>query len=240
MSHPSGMQHSGGKAMWDSSSVGSAPSPNRKSHCAKLCNLSRVSAASQSSGPLPRRSSSSRARSIRMFSSNSNCWNSGHRCELVSATRRIWARDANLTMGRVCRKSPASTIVLPPNGRFESIKSRNVLSRASRWNLFPIAASSQKMALHRRSSLAKSVCAEMLSVWSAAGCRRSHLKREWNVRPNSSRMAAIPDEATASTMWPLARSAERMVLNVYVLPVPPGASKNIRRPFGSLTAASTA
>ena len=43
---------------------------------------------------------------------------------------------------------------------------------------------------------------------------RERLTLRLVLRPSSRRMAAMPDEATASTMWPSARSASRMVLKV--------------------------
>ena len=67
--------------------------------------------------------------------------------------------------------------------------------------------------------------------------RRPRRKREQNVRPSASRIAAMPLEGSGdSATSPLARTSERRVLKQKVLPVPPGASTNAH--IGSL--ASTA
>ncbi len=91
--------------------------------------------------------------------------------------------------------------------------------------------SSQTMRLHWLITSTRAVPFEMSQVGVSARDRlRGSLNTECAVLPPERRVAAIPDEATASAMRLFCRTAARRRLMTNVFPVPPGESRKKRHP----------
>ena len=91
--------------------------------------------------------------------------------------------------------------------------------------------SSQTLRLHWLRTSARAVPLEMLQVGVSARDRlRGSLKTECAVLPPERRVAAIPEEATASVMRLFCRTAARRRLMTNVFPVPPGELRKKRHP----------
>ena len=132
----------------------------------------------------------------------------------------IVARRPLRITGRICRKSPPSSIHFPPKGLSQCIMSLSVLSRASRHNLCTIGASSQIISLVIRSSPASCEVWEIVHVESSL-ISIGIANLECAVLPFGKSVAAIPLEATVITISPLALIDEARVFHRKVLPVPP-------------------
>ena len=128
--------------------------------------------------------------------------------------------------GKISLKSPPRRTVFPPNRRvlaLGSCKERmslKDLSRASKACLCVIGASSHMI---RAAFSINSTSIVPGVMWQVDVAFRSIgiLKREWAVLPPGSSRAAIPDEATRSTIFFSDRSLEMIVWYKNVLPVPP-------------------
>ena len=108
--------------------------------------------------------------------------------------------------------------------------SLRVLSKVSKAALLDMVHSSQTMSLHWLRTSARAAPLEMLQVGASARDRlMGSLKTECAVLPPKRRVAAIPEEATASTMRLFCRTAARRLITKE-FPVPPGASRKKRHP----------
>jgi len=136
------------------------------------------------------------------------------------------------TTGRICRKSPPSTTVIPPNGFsllfwFVNLSiSLRLLSSASKQFLFAIGASSQIIIEVFFSSSARWVPC-LISHVDSSVMLSGILNLECAVLPPGISKAAIAHDATASTIFPSDRSFVVMAFHRYVFPVPPWPSTNI-------------
>uniref|UniRef100_A0A8D9FB32 Uncharacterized protein n=1 Tax=Cacopsylla melanoneura TaxID=428564 RepID=A0A8D9FB32_9HEMI len=117
-------------------------------------------------------------------------------------------------------------MVTPPMSFLLSLRSRRVLSNASRPPLWDMVHSSQIIMDASVRTLATAVPFLMLHVGLSEKPRfKGSLKAAWAVRPPSKRVAAIPDEATATAICLLDLIFARIRFIRKVFPVPPGASK---------------
>jgi len=123
-------------------------------------------------------------------------------------------------------KSPPKTTVFPPKifsvayASSNCIKSCRVRSTASKVRQCIIGASSQMIRSALRTNLATFIYCVMLQVDSS--CRSiGILNLEWMVLSPRSKKDAVPDEATASTIFPCPCRRDRNVVQTNVLSIPP-------------------
>ncbi|CAK9222562.1 unnamed protein product [Sphagnum troendelagicum] len=130
------------------------------------------------------------------------------------------------TTGRIYQKSPPKTTVFRPKifsvtcASSNYIKSCRVRSTASKARQCIISASSQIIKSTLRTNSATFIYCVMLQVDSSCKSIRI-LNLEWAVLPPVSNKDAIPDEATASKIFPCPCRRDRSIVQTNVLPVPP-------------------
>ena len=162
----------------------------------------------------------------RMFCCNEWTSQNSQRYELLMQAWTVSCLSPFRITGKICLKSPPSTVVIPPNGFKEHsslivfIISRRDLSTASKQFLFAIGASSQIIKDVCIINSASCVPFFIAHVVSSVGFR-GMLNLECAVRPPGNRRAAIPEVATAIAILPSDRTFAKSVLQRNVLPVPP-------------------
>ncbi|MFS7954309.1 hypothetical protein Hanom_Chr07g00628761 [Helianthus anomalus] len=123
--------------------------------------------------------------------------------------------------GSVCLKSPPNRTDFPPNGlSWFPRTSLRLLSKDSKHRRSLIGASSQIIRDVSKSRCASCVCFLMLHRESSVKSS-GILNREWAVLPDGNNSDAIPDAATAKTIFPVDLRAAIIAVHKYVLPVPP-------------------
>ena len=138
----------------------------------------------------------------------------------------MFAHVPFLTTGKICRKSPQSSVGISPKGASMDRMSRSVRSIASKAQRWVIGASSMMIALQSKMILASTVPFLMLHIGSSCLCAsRGILNLECRVRPPDSSVAAIPLEAVARAISFFERIVANTVLIKNVFPVSPGASR---------------
>ena len=146
-----------------------------------------------------------RQSSTRMFVHSGkiwNCWKAGL-CNIDAATESDLFPP--LTTGRVCRKSPAKITLIPPNGRFTPVHTRNDSSKFCNRVQSAIGASSHMIILTlSRTRFTIAPCSGRPNIPSDGRPSRftPTPNVEWNVRPLFSKIAAIPVEAVANASSP--------------------------------------
>ena len=146
-------------------------------------------------------------------------------------------------IGKVCRKSPQKQTTIPPNGLSSRLlMSRNIRSTACMQNLCCIGASSESSQTSKVVSFIKSPrCVPFRTLQTVvASISMGILNRECAVLPPSSRVAAIPEEATARAIFPVDLTLARTVFSTNVLPLPPHPSRKNTPPSPESTASAIA
>ena len=143
-------------------------------------------------------------------------------------------------MGSVCQKSPQKQTTMPPNNLSGCpLMSWNIQSTACMQNLCCIGASSQNSS---SVSLIRSPrCVPFRTLQTViASMLMGILKREWAVWPPSSKVAAMPEDATARAIFLVDLTLAKTVFSTKVLPLPPHPSKKNKPPLLEFTASTIA
>ena len=132
-----------------------------------------------------------------------------------------------LITGSNCRKSPQQIVKIPPKGLSLLQTSCSVRFTASKLSLLIIEHSSHTIILVCLNNSAVFEFLWKLQTWLSFTVR-GILNLECAVLPPGIRVAAIPDDATATAIFPVLLTLARIVFSRKVFPVPPGASMNIK------------
>ena len=115
--------------------------------------------------------------------------------------------------GKICLKSPHSSMHIPPMGWLLPVKSLRVQSNASNASLFVIGASSTTITLPSWITLQSAVPFLMLYMGTSIACKSSGtLNVLCKVRPPVNSVAAMPLDAVANAILPSDRSCARIRL----------------------------
>ena len=116
--------------------------------------------------------------------------------------------------GKICLKSPHSSMLIPPIGRSLPVKSLRVQSRASNASLFVMGASSTTIALPSCITLLSAVPFLMLHMGTSIAYKsKGILNVLCNVWPPVNNVAAIPLDAVANAILPSDRSFAKIKMS---------------------------